>query len=291
MLPFSAEYKAEVDDELIIQSLNGSTEAITTLINRHQRFIYNLALKLVRDPDDAADLTQEALIKMVTKLRQFQFKSSFRTWLYRMVVNHYLNSSHKKAEKAVASFESYGDFLTNAYNMEDMTAEEQQTYRSEIRMIRNKCMASTLLCLDRRQRIVFILGSIFHLKSDTAAEMLDVSPENFRKQLSRAKSDLFNFIYNKCGLINPANPCRCYKKTKGFIKDGIVSPETGTFYKEVVQSIEEVVDQKNSELDNLMEEQYVKLFTEQPYEDTPDSRKLVENILTDPQVKELFQLS
>ena len=290
MVPFNTNYEEAEDKELITKSLGGSSEAITLLVNRHQRFIYNLALKLVRDPDDAADMTQEVLIKLVTKLHQFQGKSSFRTWLYRMVVNHFLNSNRKKAETMVFSFDGYGKFLDEVHNDQDMSPDERETYKAEIEKVRNKCMASTLLCLNREQRIVFILGSIFNLKSNVAAEILEISPENFRQQLSRAKADLFNFMNNKCGLINPANPCRCHKKTKGFIKDGLVSPETGKFYAAVTQSIGNVVDQKNKDLDYLMEERYLQLFTGQPYENPQDAASVIQNILTDPLVKQLFHL-
>jgi len=90
-----------------------------------------------------------------------------------------------------------------------MSPEEQLARHAEIRAVRDRCMTATLLCLDRKQRIVFILGSIFNVSSTIAAEILDISPENFRKQLSRAKADLFQFMEANCGLINPRNSCRC----------------------------------------------------------------------------------
>ena len=152
-------------------------------------------------------------------------------------------------------------------------------------------MTGALLCLDQQQRMVFILGAIFNLKSPIAAEILDMTPENFRKQLSRAKTDLFNFMQNKCGLINPDNPCRCYKKTKGFIKEGIVSAETVQFYSEVTTSIESVAEHKTYEMDQLIEGRYLYLFTNQPYERRRDSEERSRTILADPAVRQLFQLS
>ena len=291
MLPFSEHYNDEANQELVRQACEGAQSAIEQLVKWHQRFIYNVALKMVRDKDDAEDLTQEVLIKMVTRLTQFQGKSSFRTWLYSMVVNHFISAQRKKAEKEVYSFNELGVFIDEVHNNEIMTSEEQETYKDQILDVRNRCMASTLLCLDRQQRLVLILGAVFNLKSPVAAELLGITPENFRKQLSRAKADLFQFMENKCGLMNPANPCRCFKKTKGYIKEGKVDANTQQFTDAYKQSIAAVIGEKNLALDQLMEGKYLALFNSQPYEDTLVGEKLNNSLLIDPEIKKLFHLS
>ena len=290
MIPFSEQYDESMDLELVRQACAGSRAAAERLSRAHQRFIYNVALKLVREPNDAADLTQEVLVKMLTRLSQYQGKSSFRTWLYRIVMNHFLSAKRSKTEKDIHSFDELGAFVEEVHNNEDMNAEEKETYKDHIITIRNKCMASTLLCLDRQQRMVLILGGIFNIKSPVAAEILDMTPENFRQQLSRAKRDLFQFMDNKCGLINPNNPCRCHKKTKGFIREGKVDPQSVQFTREARMTVGSMLDSKNHELDDLMEGKYLRLFTEQPYED-PEEDKLTQYLLMDPDIKELFYLN
>lgn len=285
MNPFGNDYNEAEDRTLIAQTCAGSRDAAGQLVRRHQRFIYNLALKLVRDADDAADLTQEVLVKMLTKLSQFEEKSSFRTWLYRIVMNHFLSTQRRKAEKEIYSFTELGVFIDEAHNTEEMGVEEQDEYKDHITTVRNKCMASTLLCLDRQQRMILVLGAVFNLQSPVAAEILDITPENFRKQLSRAKHDLFQFMNDKCGLINPGNPCRCHKKTKGFIKEGKVDPETVRFTREARETIASVITEKNEQLDQLMEGKYLRLFTDQPYEELP------EELLADKNILELFLLN
>lgn len=291
MNPYSTRYNEEEDLLLISEAFKGASDALNKLVQRHQQFIYNVALKFVRDDDDAADLTQEVLIKMVTKLNQFEGKSSFRTWLYKMVTNHFLNSQKKKREASIVSFDEYGEYLDTVHNEEEMTREEMELKEKEITWTRNKCMSGALLCLDRQQRMVFILGAVFNLKSPVAAEILDMTPENFRKQLSRAKADLFSFMQNKCGLMNPDNPCRCHKKTKGFISEGIVHPETIQFYSEVTDSIEAIAEHKTYEMDHLIEGRYLYLFTNQPYERRRDNEAKSRDILNDPMVKQLFELA
>ncbi|HEY4335584.1 MAG TPA: RNA polymerase sigma factor [Puia sp.] len=291
MIPFG-ENNSDPDDQLLVsQACAGSRDAAGQLVRRHQRFIYNIALKLVNDPNDAADLTQEVLVKMITKLSQFESKSSFRTWLYRIVMNHFLSAQRRKTE--TTNWEDLGVFIDNVHNQEEMTADEQETYKDHIITVRNKCMASTLLCLSRDQRIILILGGVFNIKSNVAAELLDITPENFRKQLSRAKHDLFQFMDDKCGLINPDNPCRCHKKTKGFIKEGKVDPETVRFTREARETIGSVVAGKNDELDQLMEGKYLRLFTDQPYEQLPneDEDSTIRFLLMDEDIKRLFLLN
>ena len=187
MNPFSKKYDPKKDNELVNEAKQGSRKALEQIVITHQRFIYNVALKLVKDPEEAADLSQEALIKMITKLNQFQGKSSFRSWLYRIVFNHFLQANSKKTESEALSFQAYGDFLDNIHVEDEMTEQEHQDYNQAIINTRNKCLSSMLLCLNREQRLVFVLGSVFGLKSTEAAESLGITPENFRKQLSRAK--------------------------------------------------------------------------------------------------------
>jgi RNA polymerase sigma factor (sigma-70 family) len=291
MYPFIEKYDESLDQALVGQACAGSRQAMEKLVKLHQRFIYNVALKLVRDADDAADLTQEILIKMVTKLSLYNGTSSFRTWLYRIVTNHFISSRRKKTEKDVFSFNKLGVEIDQLHDSEDMSLEEQLQYSDHITHVRNNCMSSMLLCLDRQQRVVFVLGGVFNIKSTIASALLDITPENFRKQLSRAKANLFQFMDHKCGLINPENPCRCFKKTKGFIKEGKIDPATQTFKQEYQQSILSVSTIKNKELDNLMEGKYLQFFTGQVYADTNIGDKLIESLLFDPQIKKLFHLN
>lgn len=291
MYNYGETYDDTADDLLVQAAVQGSGEAITQLVERHQQFIYNVALKFIRDADDAMDLTQEVLIKMTTKLHQYQHRSQFRTWLYRMVFNHFLNCNKKKSEQEVYSFDELGGYVERVHNGEGMTDAEQQQYSEEIIAVRNRCMTSTLLCLTREQRMVLILGAIFNIRSSVAAEVLDMTADNFRQQLSRAKADLYNFMDNRCGLINPANSCRCHKKAKGFMKEGLVNKETGQFEQKVVTYIKDVAVQKNKELDYLMEQRYLSLFTNQPYHPIDRGKNMAAAILQDPFVRKLFALN
>src|SRR5437588_3755137 len=97
--PFSDQAETEIEDrELVRRAQAGSRDALERLITRHQAWIYNIVLRMLYWPNDAEDVTQEILIKLVTKLSTFEGRSSFRTWVYRIAVNHILNQKRRSFE-------------------------------------------------------------------------------------------------------------------------------------------------------------------------------------------------
>ena len=98
----------DADADLVAAAQAGSRDALEQLVARHQSWIYNIVLRMTYEPQDAEDITQEILIKLVTKLSTFERRSRFRTWLYRLVVNHVLNMTRTKSEAWEWTFEKYG---------------------------------------------------------------------------------------------------------------------------------------------------------------------------------------
>ena len=280
----------EIEDKnLISDALGGSKTALEHLISRHYNFIYNVSLRFLLSPDDAKDLTQEVVIQVITKLSQFNGKSEFRTWLYRIVFNHFLNSKRRSLENAIVSFEDYGKEL-DKIPLEELNEEEALTQSDLVKEAKFSCMFGMLICLERKQRLVYILGEIFEVNSKIGAKFLDISPENFRKILSRSRKELYNFMNEKCGLQNKNNPCRCSKKTKGFIKAGWVNPEKLQFNNDFLKEIAEILPEKINECDNLMEEKYSALFKESPFYQKDKSKELISELTNDNKFRDVFNL-
>src|SRR6202171_6484589 len=97
-----------VDAELVEQAKSGDRAALEKLVLRHQAWVYNIAVRMVFHPHDAEEVTQEVLVKVITKLGTFKGESSFRTWLYRIAANHVLNMKRRSAETKVTTFADYG---------------------------------------------------------------------------------------------------------------------------------------------------------------------------------------
>lgn len=97
-----------VDSELVELAKNGDRAALEKLVLRHQAWIYNVAVRMVFRPQDAEEVTQEVLVKAITKLSTFKGESTFRTWLYRIAANHVLNMKRRWAETRTTTFAGYG---------------------------------------------------------------------------------------------------------------------------------------------------------------------------------------
>jgi RNA polymerase sigma factor (sigma-70 family) len=238
---------------------------------------------MLAHPQDAEDATQEVLIKALTRLSSFEGRSTFRTWLYRIVVNHVLNARRGRAEPATTGFECYAHGLDST---PDLDLPGPRTVPADLRLLvdeaRIGCTSGMLLCLDREQRLVYILGEILAVTDTVGAELLEISPETFRQRLSRARRDLHNFMTDKCGLVNRANPCRCAKKTRGFMQAGYVDPANLLFAKARVEQVRGIVRSRSDALATL-DDQYADVFRQHPFYEPPDLvpalRRLIESLV------------
>ncbi|HJY64016.1 MAG TPA: RNA polymerase sigma factor [Ignavibacteria bacterium] len=292
--PFIEKYKTDTTDaELITSALNGDQPSLEKLIYRHQAWIYNIALRMVFYPQEAEDVTQEVLIKIITKLSTFRGDSSFRTWAYRIVVNHVLNMKKSLGERKHAdNFTSYWQAIENT---PDHELPHQEAYTVEMSTLVNEvkvsCMSGMLLCLDREQRLVYILGVIFQVSDKIASEILDITRDNYRQKLSRARKHMFNFMHDKCGLMNKNNPCSCEKKTKALIDCGYVNPQKILFNISYVHSVESVVEKKVERLNEVFDEHVGVLFRENPFQDPPDFVIALRKILEQKEFREIFNFT
>jgi hypothetical protein len=127
-----------------------------------------------------------------------------------------------------------------------------------------------LLCLDRKQRLIFTLGEIFGASDTVGSEILEMSADNFRQSLARARRDLYQFMQGQCGLVNANNPCRCPKKTKGFIEAGHVDPARLQFVPLHQRRVSEAVEGVVRTVENAVDEQHAAIFREQPFLEPKD---------------------
>ncbi|WP_167852249.1 RNA polymerase sigma factor [Hymenobacter elongatus] len=111
---------------MIARALAGDHQSLSDLVKIHQPYIYNVALKMLNHVADAEDLTQEILVKLVTSLSLYNpVKGRFRTWLYRITFNHFLNLKKQPYEQAVPSFEVLFSYIDNTPDAV-LTPDEEQ---------------------------------------------------------------------------------------------------------------------------------------------------------------------
>ncbi|ODA36548.1 RNA polymerase sigma factor [Planctopirus hydrillae] len=261
----------EVPDEstdagLIEEARQGSREALEKLVLRHQAWIYNIAIRMVFHAQDAEEVTQEVLIKVITRLSTFQGQSQFRTWLYRITANHVLNMRRRGAERDVQTFSSYASAINAT---PDLDLPDPKSVPVEVPLLveeaKISCTMGMLLCLDRQQRLIFTLGEILGVTDKVGSEILEISADNFRQSLSRARRDLYQFMHGQCGLVNPDNPCRCARKTRGFIEAGHVDPNHLQFVPLHVRRISAAAKGLVRTIERTVDEHDQTIFREHPF--------------------------
>jgi RNA polymerase sigma factor (sigma-70 family) len=261
---------ATPDEELVSSALAGNKDSLEKLVRRHQPWVFNICMRMVWRRALAEDATQEILIKVVTKLSTFRGQSKFRTWLYRIAFNHLLNLRKTEFEDQSVTFTDMGRALDET---PDLELPDPRSVPVELPLLveeaRVGCMTAMLMCLDRRQRMAFILGEYFGATSDVGGDVMDVSPDNFRQLLSRARRDLYQFMHDKCGLVNKANPCRCAKKTRSYIQEGYVDPDRLEFTKDRLATINQIAPHRLNELQE-MDRKHAELFRDHGFLAPPD---------------------
>lgn len=267
------------DDALVAQARSGDLDALDTLVRRHQSWVFNFALRMVWRRDVAEDATQEILIKAVTKLSTFAGNSAFRTWLYRIAVNHLLNVRKSEMEELKMTFTDMGASLDG---VPDEELPDQRALPVETKVLVEEaklgCITAMLMCLDRRQRLAFILGEVLGESSEVGSAAMDESAANFRQLLARARKDLYQFMNDKCGLVNSANPCRCARKANGFIRNGWLDANNLQFSKDRIAAVRDVAADRLDELQAL-DRQHAELYRLQPFLAGPDLAQKLRAIL------------
>lgn len=225
-------------ESLADRARGGSSDALEMLVRELQGKLYRLAVHMLWDPEEAKDATQEILIRIITRLDSFRGESSVQTWAYRVATNCILNRRRGRLEMQPVTFGQFGEDLEQGL-AEPAPRADEQLLAEEVKI---GCTLGMLLCLDRDERVSFVLGEVLELDGNEAAAVLEIEPAAFRKRLSRARQKVIAFTRLRCGIVNPANACRCRKRIHRAIALGRVVPERLLFAKrgELAPVIEEI---------------------------------------------------
>jgi RNA polymerase sigma factor (sigma-70 family) len=208
------------------RAIAGDKNALNHLVSALQDHLYGLALRMLCSREDAEDATQEILIRVVTHLSQFDFRSKLTTWAYRIAVNYILDVKKSAAERMRSSFEQLAEDITRGIRSDGPLESEQSLLIEEVKI---GCTLGMLQCLDREHRLAYILGEIMEFSGPDSAEILEISPDLFRKRLQLARTSILNFTKNYCGLASDTAPCRCNRQMSSSLRTGRISERTCNF--------------------------------------------------------------
>jgi len=216
------------DLELIVkEAQQGSATAIEALVIALQGRIYSYAVKFFWNPQDAEEATQEAFIKIITRLESFRGESKFSTWAYKVASNHFLNMKQVKTFPQI-SFENFEVGLEKGlahYDQSPQVAAE----KALVFEAKAGCSLAMLQCLDHQSRLVYVLGEVLEFSSKEGAFILDMSDVDFRQKLHRSRERLHAFMKKNCGLVSKKANCKCSKQVSPAIQMGKIEPQNLLF--------------------------------------------------------------
>jgi RNA polymerase sigma factor (sigma-70 family) len=205
--------------ETISAATQGQLMAIDSLLLAIQPGVFNLSVRMLGNRDDAADATQEILLKVITHLGSFESRSAFTTWVFQIARNHLLTAITRARESPEVSLDALHERLQQGLafgamhpGMDEQAASTSPEDKLEARQVALGCTQNMLMALDREQRLIYVLDTVFGLPSKEAAEVLGISSDAFRQRLGRARLKLEAFTGNTCGMVNPHAACHCDKQ-------------------------------------------------------------------------------
>jgi len=176
----------------------GDAQAFEYLYHLHKSRVYSLCLRMVGNPAEAADLTQEAFLQLFRKVQTFRGESAFSTWLYRLVVNVVLMHLRKKGLPTVSLEET-----TEAEGEEEPRREIGAADLRLVGSIDRVMLEAALEKLPPGYRLVFVLHDIEGYEHNEIAEMLDCSIGNSKSQLHKARLRLRELLREEAKKTNP----------------------------------------------------------------------------------------
>lgn len=178
---------AKVSDlDLINQFKKGSDKAFEALILRHESKMYSIALRYTRNAEDAEEVIQETCLKLFSKLKTFEGKSAFTSWLYRVVVNHSLMHLRKKRQEKATLFEDLSFYTKNQCferASEDLLQADSRSIQHETR----EALETAINKLADEYKTVFIMRDVDGLNNEEVSQILKISVPAVKSRLHRAR--------------------------------------------------------------------------------------------------------
>jgi len=204
-------------EEIARRAIDGDRDALDRLVRDIQGDIYGLALRMLWNREDAEDATQEILVRVVTRLAQFDFRSRLKTWVYRVAVNYILDVKKSPVERMNLTFERFAEDLADGLWSNGPAETERSLLTEEVKI---GCTIGMLQCLDRPHRIAYVLGEILDLSGPDAADALEIPPDLFRKRLQQARTAVVSFTRTYCGLASDTAACACHRRVPAALRIG-----------------------------------------------------------------------
>ncbi|MCX7921299.1 MAG: sigma-70 family RNA polymerase sigma factor [Clostridia bacterium] len=186
---------------LLLKSKNGDIEAFEELIEAYQRKVFNMALRMIGNHDDASELAQEVFIRVYKSIKSFKEESSFSTWIYRITSNVCLDELRRRKNKKVISLDEDikaedGDIKRQVED--DKPTPDMVVENKEMR----KAVNDAINTLSADHRMVVVMRDIQGLSYDEIAKVLKCPEGTVKSRINRARQELKQILKSKRELFN-----------------------------------------------------------------------------------------
>ena len=185
----------DVEREIIQRVIGGDKNAFEGLVLENQKNVYNLALKMTRNEEDALDLSQEAFVKAYQQIRNFRGDSKFSVWLYRLTYNLCIDFLRRKPKTESVSLyyeDDGGD--TAPLEIPDLrNLPENSTIRSEMR----KNISESINELPLKHREAIVMREIAGMSYEEIAKTLRINVGTVKSRLARSRLKLIEILKEK----------------------------------------------------------------------------------------------
>lgn len=190
---------------LLDQARRGRAQAFEALCEGHIPKLFKTALRVTRNRQDAEDAVQDSLMRAFTKIKDFQGRSSFSTWLTRIVINSALMIRRKNANSRVVSTDESGPSGKASLSLQipDPTPNPEQSY---VERERKRTLRKAIARLRPRLRAVVEIGQLQELSIKETARILDISVVAAKARLFHGRAVLRKSAALRAVVLSRTNP-------------------------------------------------------------------------------------
>ena len=178
------------EKEIILKAQKGDQVAFEQLIYNYDKAVLSIAMKFVRDSDDAKDVYQEVFIRVYRSLKNFEFRSEFSTWIFRITTNVCLTYKSRKKEQFMVPLQE--EFEEDNFQIRkfELISDEKSPEEESLSKDLQNFIGNAVDSLSERQRITFVLKHYEGYKIREIAEMLNCKEGTVKKYLFDAIKNL-----------------------------------------------------------------------------------------------------
>ena len=182
------------EQKIIKKIIGGDRNAFEELLLANQKNVYNLALKMTGNEEDALDISQEAFLKAYRQLDGFRGESRFSVWLYRLTYNLCIDFIRKKPRESALSLSLQNDSDDYQLEIPDLrNLPEDTVMRQELR----NSITDSMNELSPRYRDIIVMREVTGMSYGDIAEVLKLNEGTVKSRLARARLSLANILANK----------------------------------------------------------------------------------------------